>query len=64
MQTIFSEWLICFAITLVFASCTEFKSTPYFRDISDHARDSVMADAVYKDPDISLQMQRILSEGE
>jgi polysaccharide export outer membrane protein len=42
--------LICFAITLVFASCTEFKSTPYFRDISDHARDSVMADAVYKDP--------------
>ena len=44
------------------------KLTSVFGDLIQNERFtklySEMIDAVYKDPDISLQMQRILSEGE
>lgn len=45
--------LFIIAITLVFSSCTPYKDIPYFTNISDNARDSLVTTAEFKDPVIN-----------
>jgi len=42
--------LIGFTIAAIFASCTELKDTPYFRDIPDSTKQKVFSNTPYQDP--------------
>lgn len=39
--------------SFVFSSCTEYKDVPYFTDVSDHAKDSLLTTSEFKDPVIN-----------
>src|ERR1700733_9674444 len=42
--------LAIFAVVLIFASCTETKDVPYFRDVPDSTKTKTFIDAPYHDP--------------
>lgn len=51
---VYSLFALFIVVTsFVFSSCTEYKDVPYFTDVSDHAKDSLLTTSEFKDPVIN-----------